>query len=94
MMLTPLYIPLGILKPSPPCVLIMTLSPRGCVFGAPQRGEVGDKRRGKSTDKAQADHVSLEPMLYNIYTLRIFQTILDNPESRKNPFKHLVNYIL
>lgn len=69
--------------------------PVGFVFGwYPQRSEVGDKRRGKSTDKGQADHVSLEPMLYNIYTLRTFQTILDNPVSRKNPFKHLVNYIL
>lgn len=95
-----LYIPLGIPEAitalcvdHDPFTLSSWISLVFCIWD-PQRGEVWDRRRGKSTDKAQADHVSLEPMLYNIYTLRVFQKILDNPVSRKNTFKHLVNYIL
>lgn len=62
-----------------------------------QGGGSSKKRRGKAAglDGGQSnDGVSLEPMLYNVHTLGVFQKILDDPFTRKSAFKNLVHYIL
>ena len=33
-------------------------------------------------------------MLYNVYTLGVFQKLLDDPFTRKSSFKHLVHFVL
>lgn len=53
------------------------------------QGDASKKRSGESTDG-----VTLEPMLYNVYTLGVFQKLLDDPFTRKASFKHLVHFVL
>lgn len=62
-----------------------------------QGGGSSKKRRGKAAglDRGESnDGVSLEPMLYNVHTLGVFQRILDDPFTSKSAFKNLVHYIL
>eukprot|EP00752_Nemacystus_decipiens_P001460 g1436.t1 len=60
-------------------------------------GDNSKKRRGESLelDRRSGDTaVTCEPMLYNVYTLGVFQKVLDDPFTRKSAFKHLVHFIL
>lgn len=59
-------------------------------------GDSSKKRRGESLefDRQSSDKVTCEPMLYNVYTLGVFQKVLDDPFTRKSSFKHLVHFIL
>ncbi|CAB1099608.1 unnamed protein product [Ectocarpus sp. CCAP 1310/34] len=60
-------------------------------------GDAPKKRRGETTEQGSgqaSDRVTCEPMLYNVYTLGVFQKVLDDPFTRKSSFKHLVHFIL
>ncbi|CAM9181854.1 unnamed protein product [Hapterophycus canaliculatus] len=60
-------------------------------------GDVSKKRRGERIEMDNGhsgDRVTFEPMLYNVYTLGVFQKVLDDPFTRKSSFKHLVHFIL
>lgn len=39
------------------------------------------------------DVVGMEAVLYNVYTLGVFQKILDDPLCRKSAFTHIVQYV-
>lgn len=60
------------------------------------QGDASKKRGGESLelDRHSSDEVTCEPMLYNVYTLGVFQRVLDDPFTRKSSFKHLVHFIL
>lgn len=84
---------------SPLCVTRFQPIPHDHRFANPtlQGCEPSKKRQGGSTgldNAASNDSVGFEPMLYNVYTLGVFQKILDDPLTRKTAFKHLVHYIL
>eukprot|EP00903_Cladosiphon_okamuranus_P017376 g16007.t1 len=59
-------------------------------------GDSSKKRRGESLDfdRQPSDDVTCEPMLYNVYTLGVFQKLLDDPLTRKSSFKHLMHFIV
>ncbi|CAM9634093.1 unnamed protein product [Ectocarpus sp. 13 AM-2016] len=60
-------------------------------------GDAPKKRRGETTEQGSGhagDRVTCEPMLYNVYTLGVFQKVLDDPFTRKSSFRHLVHFIL
>lgn len=62
-----------------------------------QGGGPSKKRRGRAVeaDRAESsDKISLEPMLYNVYTLGVFQKVLDDPLTCKSAFTHLVHFIV